>query len=58
MSLGSHLQELKKKHATLSAEVEAEAARPGSDSLQLAAMKKQKLALKQEIERLREGAPA
>ncbi|MBM2577237.1 DUF465 domain-containing protein [Jannaschia sp. Os4] len=58
MSLGSHLQELKKKHATLSARVEAEMASPGSDSLEVAALKKRKLALKQEIARLSEGVSA
>lgn len=58
MSLGSHLQELRKKHAALSADVEAEAARPGADSLRLREMKKRKLALKQEIERLSEGVAA
>jgi hypothetical protein len=58
MSLSSHLQELKKKHQTLSdAVVEAQRA-PGTDGLQIAGMKKQKLKLKEEIERLTSEAVA
>lgn len=52
MSLDSHLTELRKKHRTLSQKVEAEQRSPSSDNLVLARMKKQKLQLKQEIERL------
>ena len=52
MSLTSHLQELKRKHQTLSAEVEQVQRAPGSDALKIAALKKQKLRLKEEIERL------
>lgn len=52
MSLGSHLAELKKKHQILSDEVEAAQRRPGTDDLEIARMKKQKLHLKEEITRL------
>ncbi|MHA6263372.1 YdcH family protein [Arenibacterium sp. CAU 1754] len=52
MSLSSHLAELKKKHQHLSSEVEQAQRAPGVDALQLASMKKQKLKLKEEIERL------
>ncbi|MEM6727112.1 MAG: DUF465 domain-containing protein [Pseudomonadota bacterium] len=52
MSLTSHLSELKRKHATLAEAVEAAQRAPGSDTLEIAKMKKQKLQLKQEIERL------
>jgi len=52
MSLSAHLDELKKKHETLSAAVESAQRAPGSDTLELAAMKKQKLKLKEEISRL------
>ena len=52
MSLSSHLEELKKKHEMLDHEVEELQRAPGSDTLQLAALKKQKLKLKEEIERL------
>ncbi|MGB3555691.1 MAG: DUF465 domain-containing protein [Jannaschia sp.] len=52
MSLTSHLQELRRKHETLSREVEEEQRSPGADSVALTSMKKRKLAIKQEIERL------
>ncbi|MEX0302012.1 MAG: YdcH family protein [Leisingera sp.] len=52
MSLSSHLTELKKKHEHLSMEVEQAQRSPGTDDLQIAAMKKQKLKLKEEISRL------
>ncbi|SDY67840.1 hypothetical protein SAMN05444004_102312 [Jannaschia faecimaris] len=52
MSLTSHLSELRKKHETLSQQVEAEARSPGVDSIALTEMKKRKLAIKQEIEKL------
>jgi len=52
MSLSSHLQELKRKHSTLSTEVEQAQRAPGVDDLQVATLKKQKLRLKEEIARL------
>lgn len=52
MSLSSHLQELKKKHQHLSESVEGLQRAPGSNDLEIAALKKQKLALKEEISKL------
>lgn len=52
MTMSSHVQELRKKHQTLSEKVEAAQRSPGSDELQIAKMKKQKLKLKEEITRL------
>ena len=52
MSLSSHLAELKRKHQHLSLEVEEAQRAPGIDGLQVATLKKQKLRLKEEIERL------
>ena len=52
MSLSSHLQELRKKHEHLSHEVEAAQRSPAIDDLQITALKKQKLKIKEEIERL------
>ena len=52
MSLSSHLEQLKKKHLTLSAEVEAAQRAPGTQDLQITELKKQKLRLKEEITRL------
>ena len=52
MSLSSHIEELKKKHQTLSDSVDALRRRPAADGLEIAQLKKQKLAIKQEITRL------
>jgi len=52
MSIGAHLNELKKKHATLSQRVEDAQRSPGTDDLTLRELKKQKLRLKEEISRL------
>ncbi len=52
MTLSAHVQELRRKHAALSAEVEEELRHPGSDDLHIAELKKKKLRLKEEIERL------
>ena len=52
MSLSSHLQELRKKHEHLEAEVEQAQRSPAFDDLQITAHKKKKLKIKEEIERL------
>ncbi|MBP1807190.1 YdcH family protein [Rubellimicrobium aerolatum] len=52
MSLNGHLQELRRKHQSLSEAVEAAQRHPGTDDLEIARMKKQKLMLKEEITRL------
>ena len=52
MSLSSHLQELRKKHESLSEKVEEEQRNPGADHFQITELKKQKLRLKEQIERL------
>jgi hypothetical protein len=52
MSLGAHLQELKRKHAHLSAKVEEAQRSPGTDDLAIRELKKEKLRLKEEITRL------
>jgi len=52
MNLSSHLQELRRKHQSLSEQVETAQRSPATDDLQLKGLKKQKLVLKQEIERL------
>ncbi|MFC3613089.1 YdcH family protein [Lutimaribacter marinistellae] len=52
MSLSAHLTELKKKHATLSIQVEEAQRSPSIDDLQIAKLKKKKLKLKEEIARL------
>ena len=52
MSVASHVEELRKKHQALSDAVEKEQKRPGSSDLDIAAMKREKLRLKEEITRL------
>lgn len=52
MSVMSHIEELKKKHQSLSDAVEAAQRSPGVNDLEIAQMKKQKLHLKEEITRL------
>ncbi|MCA8884075.1 MAG: YdcH family protein [Rhodobacteraceae bacterium] len=52
MSMNAHLQELRRKHQTLSARVEQAQRSPGIDDLHLSRMKKEKLQLKEEILRL------
>ncbi len=52
MSVSSHLEELRKKHENLSVKVETEQRSPGSNDIDIAELKKQKLRLKEEIARL------
>ena len=52
MSLSSHVEELKKKHQTLSNQVEEAQRSPGANDLEISELKKQKLRLKEEIARL------
>ena len=52
MSLSSHLQELRKKHEHLSIQVEEAQRSPSVDDLEITGLKKQKLHIKEEIERL------
>ena len=56
MSMGSHLQELRKKHQTLSEAVEEAQRSPATDDIHIVEMKKQKLRLKEEITRLSASA--
>lgn len=52
MSVSSHLNELRRKHAVLEQKIETEIRSPGSDDLQITEMKREKLRLKDEISRL------
>ncbi len=52
MSLSSHLEELKKKHAYLSAAVDKAQRSPSISALEITDLKKRKLRLKEEINRL------
>jgi len=53
MALDAHLVELSEKHRALDRKIEEELARPTSDDLKIAELKRQKLRLKDEMERLR-----
>lgn len=52
MSLVSHVEELRKKHRTLETEIEVVERQPGTDRLEVLALKRKKLKLKDEIRRL------
>lgn len=56
MSLSSHIEELKRKHHALSEKVEEAQRAPGISTAEIATLKKQKLRLKEEIERLSANA--
>jgi hypothetical protein len=55
MAIEQRLRELDARHRELDFIIENEAKRPSSDDMQLAAMKRQKLKLKEEIETLRQS---
>ncbi len=52
MSLSSHIEELRKKHQSLSTAVEAAQRSPAADNLEIARLKKQKMMVKEEISKL------
>ncbi|TRW99270.1 DUF465 domain-containing protein [Paracoccus sp. M683] len=52
MTVASHVEELRRKHNALSEAVERAQKSPGSSDLDIAAMKREKLRLKEEITRL------
>jgi hypothetical protein len=52
MNLAGHVTELRKKHSDLARTIEEEQRRPGSNDLEINRLKRQKLKLKEEIERL------
>ena len=52
MTVASHIIELQKKHDHLSEVVDQAARSPAVDTLRIAELKKQKLKLKEEIQRL------
>jgi hypothetical protein len=53
MSMQSHLAELEKKHQALEAEIHDCLAHPASDDLRIVELKRKKLSVKDEIEKLR-----
>jgi hypothetical protein len=53
MAIESHLAELEKRHQALEQEINEALAHPSADDLQIAELKRKKLYVKDEIERLR-----
>ncbi|MCO5057989.1 MAG: YdcH family protein [Rhizobiaceae bacterium] len=53
MSLASHLAELQRKHGDLEREIDDAMNHPSVDDFELSRLKRRKLAIKDEIEKLR-----
>lgn len=53
MSLASHLAELQRKHGDIEREIDEALMHPSVDDLEIAQLKRRKLALKDEMEKLR-----
>ncbi|MGQ3672266.1 YdcH family protein [Xanthobacter sp. TB0136] len=56
MSIQSHLQELKRRHAAIEQELGQEQSRPAANQARVAELKRKKLALKEQITKLGETA--
>lgn len=56
MSLASHLEELQRKHGDVERELDEALLHPSVDDLEIATLKRRKLAIKDEIEKLK-GKP-
>ena len=52
MSVQTHLDQLRQKHEALDIKIKEEQRHPGADDLEISALKRQKLYLKEEITRL------
>lgn len=53
MSLESHLAELQRKHGDLEREIDDALLHPSTDALDIARLKRRKLAIKDEIQKIR-----
>jgi len=53
MSLASHLEELQRKHGDIDRQIDEAMTHPSVDDLEVASLKRRKLALKDEIEKLK-----
>jgi len=58
MSLLSHLAELERRHQAIEKEIETELLHPSTDNLKLREMKRKKLFLKDEIQKLKQVSEA
>ena len=53
MSLANHLEELQRKHGDIEREIDQALLHPSVDDLEIVALKRRKLAIKDEIEKLK-----
>jgi len=53
MSLANHLEELQRKHGDIERELDEAMLHPSVDDLEIAALKRRKLAIKDEMEKLK-----
>lgn len=53
MALDAHVNELSDKHSVLDKKIENEMARPSADDIKISNLKREKLRLKDKIERLK-----
>ena len=53
MSLASHLEKLQRKHSDIERQLDEVKAHPSVDNLEVVTLKRRKLALKDEIEKLK-----
>jgi hypothetical protein len=53
MSLANHLEELQRKHGDIEREIDEALLHPSVDDLEIVKLKRRKLAIKDEIEKLR-----
>jgi len=51
MSMASHVESLKRKHQKLETEISETARHPGADQMEITALKREKLRLKDEIQK-------
>ena len=58
MSLDSHLSELQRRHQVLSQQIAEQEKSPATDDVRLHELKRKKLLLKDEIEKLKHGHEA
>lgn len=58
MSMTAHIAELERRHQALDRKIADELAHPNKDNVKIAALKRQKLILKDEISRLRKPSPS
>jgi len=57
MTLASHLAVLERKHQALEDQIVVELAHPNKDTIKIAALKRKKLLIKDEITKIRENKP-